>query len=110
MAERVRGECTYRLRVTEDTWECLLCENEYVFVEGGPKENEMLYCPKCGAKIVRLEYSEWDWEKDEVVIRGEDYGTDQTGRENDKGSAEELQGADGSSGSDAEESHEGKDG
>jgi ribosomal protein L37AE/L43A len=71
------AECIYRLSITEDgIWECSNCDIAWQFDANGPKENQVYYCPKCGAKIVRLERTEWDSEQDKSVIRGEAYGKD----------------------------------
>lgn len=67
------NECTYRLR-EDGIWECSVCGKEWEFPDGGPKGNNVYYCTRCGAKITRLEYSEWDYNKGEVVIKGEAYG------------------------------------
>jgi predicted RNA-binding Zn-ribbon protein involved in translation (DUF1610 family) len=70
------AECTYRLSVTEDCmWECSNCDIAWQFDANGPKENQMYYCPKCGAEIVRLEWTEWDGQTTSE-IKGEAYGKD----------------------------------
>lgn len=35
----------------EDLYRCSACENEWVTIEGTPTENNMHYCPKCGARM-----------------------------------------------------------
>lgn len=72
------AECTYRLRITEErVWECLACGVYWKFEEGGPKESQMYYCPRCGAKIVRLEWTKWNYGKDKLEVnKGETYGKD----------------------------------
>lgn len=34
-----------------DYYECQKCELAWTFPDGGPKENTMNYCPKCGRYI-----------------------------------------------------------
>ena len=39
-----------------DAWECQKCKLLWILCnDGGPFENEMFYCPKCGRKIEREE-------------------------------------------------------
>lgn len=33
------------------TWVCSVCENEWVLIDGTPLDNQMNYCPKCGARM-----------------------------------------------------------
>ena len=33
------------------TWVCSVCGHEWVLIDGTPQENDMHYCPKCGAKM-----------------------------------------------------------
>ena len=33
------------------TWICSVCGHEWVLIDGTPQENDMHYCPKCGAKM-----------------------------------------------------------
>jgi rubrerythrin len=35
-----------------NTWECSVCREWWWLLEGTPKNNNMNYCPICGAKIV----------------------------------------------------------
>lgn len=35
-------------------WGCDNCGDGFVFEEGGPTENNMHYCPYCGARIVKV--------------------------------------------------------
>lgn len=32
-------------------WECSSCGKPWLLIEGTPAENEMNYCPRCGAKM-----------------------------------------------------------
>lgn len=32
-------------------WECSYCGEPWVLIEGAPAENNMNYCPNCGAKM-----------------------------------------------------------
>ena len=33
------------------TWVCSVCGHEWVLIDGTPQENDMHYCPKCGARM-----------------------------------------------------------
>ena len=33
------------------TWVCSVCGNEWVLIDGIPLDNQMNYCPKCGARM-----------------------------------------------------------
>ena len=33
------------------TWVCSVCGNECVIIDGTPLDNQMNYCPKCGARM-----------------------------------------------------------
>ena len=33
------------------TWVCSVCGNEWVLIDGTPLDNQMNYCPKCGARM-----------------------------------------------------------
>jgi len=72
------AECSYRLREDGDdnVWECSSCGHEWIFYEGGPKENDTCYCPRCGAKIVRLERVVCDFESGELKVMGDVYDHD----------------------------------
>lgn len=35
----------------DDTYECSRCGEPWTLIEGTPKENNMNYCPNCGAKM-----------------------------------------------------------
>ena len=68
------AKCTFRKQITEEgVWECLTCHLEWILSIDGPKENDMHYCPKCGAKITKLERTVYDAENDEMTIMSEDY-------------------------------------
>lgn len=45
--------CTY-IRWDDDcnTWECNKCGEPWTLLDGGPKENNMNFCPNCGRKLV----------------------------------------------------------
>lgn len=36
------------------TYECSNCEEEWCLTDGTPEENCYNYCPKCGAKIIKI--------------------------------------------------------
>ena len=35
-------------------WECQNCQLGWTFMEDGPEENQLYYCPKCGCKIIEF--------------------------------------------------------
>lgn len=55
-AELVKArECAFcEIDEESDTWSCSNCSYLWTFSYDGPEENEMNYCPKCGAKITKL--------------------------------------------------------
>ncbi len=45
-------ECAFREDRTEEClWYCSNCHDEWLFYEGTPEENNLKYCPHCGARI-----------------------------------------------------------
>lgn len=49
-------ECTFREDGTEEClWYCSNCHDEWLFYEGTPEENNLKYCPHCGAKVIKYE-------------------------------------------------------
>lgn len=49
-------ECTFREDGTEEClWHCSNCHDEWIFYEGTPEENNLKYCPHCGAKVIKYE-------------------------------------------------------
>ena len=48
--------CVWKYDWNQDTWECLGCGGEWQMIEGTPQENNIHYCPFCGAKIQRFTY------------------------------------------------------
>ena len=45
-------ECDFREDGTEEClWCCSNCHDEWLFYEGTPEENNLKYCPHCGARI-----------------------------------------------------------
>ena len=49
-------ECTFREGGTEEClWHCSNCHDEWLFYEGTPEENNLKYCPHCGAKVIKYE-------------------------------------------------------
>lgn len=51
--ERKTGRWIARFDIWGDTlqYECSVCGKLWVLTFGTPKDNEMNYCPKCGAKM-----------------------------------------------------------
>ena len=35
----------------EDEWRCTRCGAFWIFIDGGPEENDAKFCPVCGAKM-----------------------------------------------------------
>ena len=35
----------------DEHWQCSACDCEWYLEAGNPEENNMLYCPECGAKM-----------------------------------------------------------
>lgn len=52
-AERTaKGEWMYKPNEYDgNTYECSRCGEPWTLIEGTPKENNMNYCPNCGAKL-----------------------------------------------------------
>lgn len=49
-------ECIFREDGTEEClWYCSNCHDEWLFYEGTPEENNLKYCPHCGAKVIKYE-------------------------------------------------------
>lgn len=49
-------ECTFReYGAEEGLWYCSNCHDEWLFYEGTPEENNLKYCPHCGAKVIKYE-------------------------------------------------------
>ena len=49
----LRPKCTWE-RIYEDTWECSNCGALWTCIEGDPADNDMHFCPVCGAEIERV--------------------------------------------------------
>lgn len=41
--------------IDETAWRCSKCDITWLLDEGTPSENEMRYCPKCGAYMIESE-------------------------------------------------------
>lgn len=51
-----KKECIFREDGTEEClWHCSNCNEEWLFYEGTPEDNELKYCPHCGAKVTKYE-------------------------------------------------------
>lgn len=64
--EDASGTTTYRQVDWEHgPWECTApgCGMAWTFVEGGPQENGMRFCPGCGRRVTAVE--PWEWEDGE---------------------------------------------
>ena len=56
---RKRGKCAVENTtwIYDDyhcSWVCQNCQLEWSFIEDGPEENGVKYCPKCGCKITEF--------------------------------------------------------
>lgn len=53
--EVTRDTCTYE-QIEEDynVWNCSKCKCDWCLEEGTPKDNNMNYCPECGAIIKEI--------------------------------------------------------
>lgn len=50
--ERKKGKWMYKPNEYDgNTYECSRCGEPWTLIEGTPKENNMNYCPNCGAKL-----------------------------------------------------------
>lgn len=50
--ERKKGEWLYKPNeYDDDTYECSQCGEPWTLIEGTPKENNMNFCPNCGAEM-----------------------------------------------------------
>jgi hypothetical protein len=65
-----RKTCMY-IQQDEDSehWQCNVCNADWAFPDGSPKENGMKFCPVCGRKIEKITYREYDYDKCERVDR-----------------------------------------
>lgn len=52
--------CVWRLK-NEFEWEywATTCDHEFILNDGTPKDNEMVYCPFCGKKLVVVGAKKW---------------------------------------------------
>jgi predicted nucleic acid-binding Zn ribbon protein len=50
-----RDETTYtRIDLEANAWECSACDCAWQLMEGSPEDNNMRFCPECGAKITKI--------------------------------------------------------
>ena len=83
--EVVHGEWTViEDDYTDDTiYQCSVCKEEFVTIEGTPADNLWKYCPNCGAKMdLVTEDDDYDYLRDrcyECQGYGDDYYTDENG-------------------------------
>ena len=50
--ERTKGKWLHKPNeYDDDTYECSRCGEPWTLIEGTPKENNMNYCPNCGADM-----------------------------------------------------------
>lgn len=50
--ERKKGKWVHKPNeYDDDTYECSRCGEPWTLIEGTPKENNMNYCPNCGAEM-----------------------------------------------------------
>ena len=56
LIEKLQKECIFREDGAEEgLWHCSNCHDEWLFYEGTPEDNELKYCPHCGAKVIKYE-------------------------------------------------------
>lgn len=55
-SEDLRPKCTWE-QIYEDEWECSNCGACWTCIDGDPTDNDMHFCPVCGAEI--------DWSEEE---------------------------------------------
>jgi len=48
------GGVVWKKNEHNDFWECSHCNLAWVFEYDGPKENNVNYCPRCGAPITAI--------------------------------------------------------
>lgn len=62
-------ECIWseKEELNSDYWECNRCEIKWILNDGTPFDNEMHYCPGCGAEIKSVIFTEYDTEQGEFV-------------------------------------------
>lgn len=55
-----RNTCTYeQTDIDYNSWTCSKCKCDWCLDEGNPKDNNLNYCPECGARIENfIEYEE----------------------------------------------------
>lgn len=52
VVERKRGEWIYKPDdYDESTWECSNCKEPWTLIDGTPQDNNMNFCPNCGADM-----------------------------------------------------------
>lgn len=50
--ERKKGKWVYKPNEYDDgTWECSACGEPWTLIEGNPEDNNMNFCPNCGADM-----------------------------------------------------------
>ena len=53
----VHGEWLAEDNIFDDsTWICSVCHEPWVLIDGTPKDNNMNYCPNCGALMKEAEH------------------------------------------------------
>lgn len=55
--ERKKGKWIYKPDEYDDsTYECSQCGEPWTLIDGTPEENNMKFCPNCGAEMTRGEH------------------------------------------------------
>ena len=57
VADADRKECFWTSDGDDSPWEGS-CGVAWMFIDGGPEENQMAYCPQCGGKLTAQTYDE----------------------------------------------------
>ena len=51
VVEVKHGKWEYEYIYNDNTYECSVCTEPWTLIAGKPNENNMYYCPNCGAKM-----------------------------------------------------------
>lgn len=73
--EPKRGEFTLAFTEEENVWKCSVCDKYWLLNDGTPFDNEMNFCPRCGADM-RKKVKCWEDEEDDRCYECTGYGDD----------------------------------
>ncbi len=57
VADARRKDCVWTSDGDDSPWDGT-CGVAWMFIDGGPEENQMAYCPQCGGKLTAQTYDE----------------------------------------------------